>query len=86
MLPRPRPVPDRPRIARASMRCWRLAVLCGLLLLAACERNAPPLPNDAYVWQRRWTPALNHALADSADMLRAWRVLAAELRADGAWF
>ncbi len=86
MLPRPRPVPDRPRIARASMRCWRLAVLCGLLLLAACERSAPPLPNDAYVWQRRWTPALNHALADSADMLRAWRVLAAELRADGAWF
>ncbi|WP_232296060.1 DUF3142 domain-containing protein, partial [Achromobacter xylosoxidans] len=44
------------------------------------------MPNDAYVWQRRWTPALNHALADSADMLRAWRVLAAELRADGAWF
>lgn len=67
------------------MRRWCLAVLCGLLL-AACGRNAPPLPNDAYVWQRRWTPALNHALADSADMLRAWRVLAAELRADGAWF
>ena len=26
------------------------------------------------------------ALAEGADAVRSWRVLAAELRADGAWF
>ncbi|WP_254595217.1 DUF3142 domain-containing protein [Achromobacter pulmonis] len=78
------------RISRASMRGRRLAALCLLpfcaVLLAACERALPPLPNDAYVWQRRWTPALVQALNESADVLRSWRVLAAELRADGVWF
>lgn len=77
------------RLTRASMRGRHLAALCVVpclaLLLAACERATPPLPNDAYVWQRRWTPALTHALRDSAPVLRSWRVLAAELRADGAW-
>lgn len=78
------------RIARPLWRWPRLAALCGLLLLTACEPAATPpntvLPNDAYVWQRRWTPAVTHALADGADTVRSWRVLAAEMRADGVWF
>lgn len=86
MPPRSRPASQGSRIDRVLLRCRRLAAVCGLLLLAACERATPPLPNDAYVWQRRWTPALVHALNDSAAMLRSWRVLAAELRADGVWF
>lgn len=89
MSPRPRLIMQGSRITRVARRGRRLAALCALplcaLLLAACERATPPLPNDAYVWQRRWTPALAHALRDSADVLRSWRVLAAELRADGAW-
>lgn len=84
--PRPRPITQGLRIVRAPRRWRRLAAVCGVLLLAACERAAPPLPNDAYVWQRQWTPALVSALAEGADAVRSWRVLAAELRADGAWF
>lgn len=59
--------------------------------MAGCEQAAAPssnnvLPNDAYVWQRRWTPAVTGALAEGADAVRSWRVLAAEMRADGVWF
>ena len=79
------------RIARSLLRWPRFAALCGLLLLAACEQTAAPLPNDvlpndAYVWQRRWTPAVAGALAEGAGAVRSWRVLAAEMRADGVWF
>ena len=41
--------------------------------------------NDAYVWQRRWTPAVTAAMSDSADLVRAWRVLAADVAPDGKW-
>lgn len=63
------------------------AVLCSvlLLLLAACGKQAD-LPADAYVWQRVWTPPVSQALADSADVVRAWRVLMAEMNPDGRWF
>ncbi|WP_179216479.1 DUF3142 domain-containing protein [Achromobacter xylosoxidans] len=63
------------------------AALCSvfLLMLAACGKQAD-LPGDAYVWQRVWTPSLNQALADSADAVRAWRVLMAEMSPDGRWF
>ncbi|WP_370539496.1 DUF3142 domain-containing protein [Achromobacter sp. UMC46] len=57
-----------------------------LLMLSACGKPAPDLPNDAYVWQRRWTPAVQEALSASADAVRAWRVLIAEMSADGRWF
>ncbi len=67
-----------------AKRCC--AALCSvfLLLLAACGKQAD-LPADAYVWQRVWTPSLNQALADSADAVRAWRVLMAEMSPDGRW-
>ncbi|MGB3435049.1 DUF3142 domain-containing protein [Achromobacter sp.] len=56
-----------------------------LLLLAACGKQAD-LPGDAYVWQRVWTPAVSQALAGSADVVRAWRVLMAEMNPDRRWF
>lgn len=59
--------------------------LCLVLVLAGLARSggpAVPLPQDAYVWQRRWTPALGDALRQSSDMIGRWRVLVAEL--DGA--
>jgi hypothetical protein len=58
------------------------AVPVFLLLLAialsACQRAAAPLPQEAYVWQRQWTPALADALRESQRTFSAYRVLAAE--------
>jgi uncharacterized protein DUF3142 len=51
--------------------------------LAASSESRGPLPQDAYVWQRQWTPALASSLDRSADLVRAWRVLAAQSDADG---
>ncbi|MDZ5648515.1 DUF3142 domain-containing protein [Nitrospirillum sp. BR 11828] len=42
-----------------------------------------PLPNDIYVWQRAWTPALGQAMDLAAPDIAAWRILAAEVSADG---
>lgn len=40
---------------------------------------------DAYVWQRQWTPAVARAIDDSAAGVHAWHVLAAELDRTGQW-
>jgi hypothetical protein len=53
-------------------------VLMALGLLASCRQPAAPWPNDAYIWQRAWTPAVTQAMHDSADDIRVWRVLAAQ--------
>ncbi|MFC4278811.1 DUF3142 domain-containing protein [Achromobacter aloeverae] len=55
------------------------------LSLAACRREATPLPNDAYVWQRAWTPSLVRALGASDDIVSTWHVLGAEMDATGRW-
>ncbi len=44
-----------------------------------------PLPHDAYVWQRVWTPGVIAAAAQSADIVRAWRILVAEADKSGRW-
>lgn len=62
----------------------RLAAWLACLCLVACQRHPPPpLVNDAYVWQRQWTPAVAAALSQSADLVREWRVLAAQTDARG---
>ncbi|WP_159107268.1 DUF3142 domain-containing protein, partial [Azospirillum sp. B4] len=45
----------------------------------------PPnhVPNDIYVWQRAWTPALGQAMDQAAPDVTAWRVLAAEVSVEG---
>jgi len=35
-------------------------------------------PQEAYVWQRHWTPSVVQAVEKAAPMVEAWRVLAAE--------
>ncbi|MFC5740368.1 DUF3142 domain-containing protein [Dyella tabacisoli] len=61
-----------------------LMVLSVLLLaLVACGRTPVPLTHDAYVWQRQWSPSLTFALNQSADLIRDWRVLAAQTDAKG---
>jgi hypothetical protein len=42
-----------------------------------------PWPNDIYVWQRAWTPTLGQAMDQAAPKVAAWRVLAAEVSAEG---
>lgn len=51
-----------------------------VLLFIGCssERVSGPLPQEAYVWQRAWTPAVRAALARTSD-LEALVVLAAEV-------
>ena len=36
--------------------------------------TSEPLPHDAYVWQRVWTPGVVAAAQESADIVRAWRI------------
>jgi hypothetical protein len=53
-----------------------------VLLCAACAEPGAasgPFTHDAYVWQRRWTPAVRQAVAAAAPLVRAWRVLGAEV-------
>jgi Protein of unknown function (DUF3142) len=63
------------------LRIRLLALLC--LLSAACAPKPPSFSQDAYVWQRHWTPALVSALEQSSDVVAQWRVLAAETDARG---
>lgn len=57
------------------MKRWLLALL---LLLAACQRPAPPpLTHEAYIWQRVWTPAVVNAMRDAP--VHGWRVLALQV-------
>ncbi|MBV8168062.1 MAG: DUF3142 domain-containing protein [Alphaproteobacteria bacterium] len=71
----------------------RLGLWVSLLLVAGLTSSNPsssspptphPLTDDAYVWQRRWTPAVAGALAASAERIASWRVLAAQARAGGS--
>jgi Protein of unknown function (DUF3142) len=60
-----------------------LLLLFPLTALAASGETHGVLPQDAYVWQRQWTPSLASAMAQSSDLVRAWRVLAAQSDAQG---
>lgn len=67
---------------RSIRRLAWLLLACGL---ASCAHPSAPLANDAYVWQRQWTPALVRSLADNGSSVRAWRVLAGEMDGQGHW-
>src|SRR5260370_4598778 len=66
-----------------------LILLLPLLILRALTfqpRSKQPrreLPRDAYIWQRQWTPAITAALEQNSDVIRAWRVLVAQLDSGG---
>ena len=56
------------------------ALLLLSLALAGCRPPAARLEQDAYVWQRAWTPQVRAALVESgAADLRSFAVLAAEV-------
>jgi hypothetical protein len=53
--------------------------------LMACSGRKLALSNDAYVWQRQWTPSLIDAVRQSADQVSEWRVLAGQVDVQGNW-
>lgn len=70
------------------MRLLVALLLCVVGLSASTSqtgRPSAPFPHDAYVWQRKWTPAVIAAAERSADLVRTWRVLLAEADRSGRW-
>jgi hypothetical protein len=70
------------------MRLLIVALICVLGLTGSTlpvRRLAEPLPHDAYIWQRNWTPAVVRAASRSADLVRGWRILVAEADRSGRW-
>ncbi|MTJ94001.1 MAG: DUF3142 domain-containing protein [Desulfovibrio sp.] len=59
-----------------------LASLLLISILAGCNEPTAPLRHDAYIWQRKWTPAVSDAVHQSADIMQEWRLLGAY--ADGS--
>ncbi|TWB49536.1 DUF3142 domain-containing protein [Nitrospirillum viridazoti] len=76
------PLP-RPRILLAALTLMCAGAAAASLLPPRAAPHLAPLPNDIYVWQRAWTPALGQAMDQAAPDIAAWRVLAAEVSAEG---
>lgn len=76
-----------------SCRCHALSGILLLLLLgalaslliSACHSKypAPPLEQDVYVWQRKWTPEVIHAIERASGAFRRLYVYAGDLTVDG---
>lgn len=71
-------------VASLVSRFGRWTWLLAACVLTSCSKPVT-LPNDAYIWQRQWTPALAEAVTSQGASVRAWRVLAAEMDAHGQW-
>jgi hypothetical protein len=70
------------------MRLLAALLLCVIGLSGSMPQiraTAAPLPHDAYVWQRAWTPPVISSVSRSSDIVRAWRLLLAEADASGRW-
>lgn len=66
-----------------SISVLLLLSICSLL--AACQRAPQVLPQQAYIWQRQWSPAVAAAMQASEQLVGGWRVLAAELTTQRQW-
>lgn len=74
-----------------SMRRIGAAIVGGVVLLGVAAAIAmtapgkvlPPLEHDAYIWQRSWRAPLLESIAANKDLVRSWRVLAAQLSPTG---
>ena len=70
------------------MRLLAAILLCVVGLSASTLPSRAvddPLPHDAYIWQRLWTPGVIAAAQRSADIVRTWRILLAESDRSGRW-
>ena len=54
------------------------------LSLLACQKiPITTFEHDAYIWQRKWTPALLDAMHQSSPYIKKWRILVAEITPSG---
>jgi hypothetical protein len=67
----------RSHAAMYSAQARLLFATLAFTLLSGASQARRVLPQDAYIWQRKWTPAVHTAVTQSADLVHAWRVLAA---------
>ena len=51
--------------------------------MTSSEKPLPPLEHDAYIWQRSWRAPLLESIAANKDLVRSWRVLAAQVSPTG---
>ena len=75
---------------RLQQICGRRVVVIGFAvtaaLIASCSRPVDsPLLQQAYVWQRVWTPAVSEAIEQASPYISGWHVLFAETHAQGDW-
>ena len=70
------------------MRLLAALLVCVIALSGSVPQvraTSQALPQDAYIWQRAWTPALLAAARESSDLVRSWRILLAESDGAGRW-
>lgn len=73
------------------MRRTGTAIVGGLVALGVAAAIAmtlhgkvqSPLEHDAYIWQRSWRAPLLQSIAANKDLVRSWRVLAAQVSPAG---
>jgi hypothetical protein len=62
-----------------------LSLIAAIAPVAAAAVASSEIPNDVYVWQRHWTPAVRTALAQSQDVFAGVRVLVAQAGRGDRW-
>lgn len=62
------------------------AVIATTFVIGGCGSvSDEPFSQQAYVWQRTWTPAVSEAVRAVPPPISAWRVLVAQTDATGGW-
>jgi hypothetical protein len=69
---------------RVDLTYWRHLLVLITVAFGLTGSTVPirTLSQDAYIWQRRWTPQLDLAIQSSTTLLHGWRVLVAETGRD----
>ncbi len=67
-------------MARLILICAALLASCGKELIVEKHHRIAPLPSQAFVWQRNWTPQVCEAVRGATGTFEALHILAAELR------
>lgn len=66
----------------AAYLCSLVALLLAASLCVPLQSHAP-LDHDAYVWQRQWRLEVGAAIRQNRDLVRAWRILLAQISTAG---
>ena len=66
-----------------AFACICALVVAIVLGMAVIRRPPPEIEHDAYIWQRAWKTPLLESISGNKDLVRAWRVLAAQVNPAG---